>query len=123
MALFGQMTGVKVQMPEVKTEPPKPEASAPKTAEEIDQMTVEEIVTKDLDVLIGDTPGEDVTREENLEKLQQQLNLVLQIENKVKSEKPPASRNVDFTVLKLSKLTLCFENFVTLTFVRTFFNS
>ena len=48
-------------------------------------MPVDELVTKDLDEIVGEQI-EDPSREENLEKIQKQLNLVLQLENKVQKE-------------------------------------
>ena len=59
--------------------------SAPLTPEQIESMPVDELVTKDLDEIVGEQI-EDPSREENLEKIQKQLNLVLQLENKVQKE-------------------------------------
>ena len=110
MTLFGKLSGVNVQLTPGASAPVlapsqglknfkkkfskifsyqksifHPFYSVPLTPEQIESMPVDELVTKDLDEIVGEQI-EDPSREENLEKIQKQLNLVLQLENKVQKE-------------------------------------
>ena len=63
----------------------------PITAAEIEKMSLDEIASKDLDSLVGQTPPvetiHDISRDEKLEEIQSQLQMVLKLESKFDSVK------------------------------------
>ena len=63
----------------------------PITAAEIEKMSLDEIASKDLDSLVGQTPPvetiNDISRDEKLEEIQSQLQMVLKLESKFDSVK------------------------------------
>ena len=70
--------------------------SQPITAAEIEKMSLDEIASKDLDSLVGQTPPvetiHDISRDEKLEEIQSQLQMVLKLESKFDSVKTETSR-------------------------------
>ena len=83
MTLF-KLSGVNIQAPGAAVAPTT--TATPLTPTQIEHMPTEEIITKDLDDIVG---SEEVTREESLDQIQKQLNLVLQLENKLQTSAPP----------------------------------
>merc|ERR1719427_1318433 len=82
--------------------------SQPITAAEIEKMSLDEIASKDLDTLVGQTPPvetiNDITRDEKLEEIQSQLQMVLKLESKFDSAKetrPPVDIENDPNVAVL----------------------
>ena len=77
--------------PEMKA-PTQPQ---PITAAEIEKMSLDEIASKDLDSLVGQTPPvetiNDISRDEKLEEIQSQLQMVLKLESKFDSAKTETS--------------------------------
>ena len=69
------------------------------------QPQKDELVTKDLDEIVGD----EVTRDESIDQIQKQLNLVLKLENKVHSEAPNRNRVFSYFLVQLekNKITVC----------------
>jgi len=96
MELF-KMSGVNLQQM-----PP------PLTPEQIEHMPIDELVTKDLDEIVGD----EVTRDESIDQIQKQLNLVLKLENKVQNEAPISSEKAEDKPKKPStpRLAMNFAN-------------
>ena len=82
MTLF-KLSGVNIQAPGAVV---GATTATPLTPTQIEHMPTEEIITKDLDDIVG---SEEVTREESLDQIQKQLNLVLQLENKLQTSAPP----------------------------------
>merc|ERR1712113_227769 len=87
---------------------PQATAPPPLTPEQIEHMPIDELVTKDLDEIVGD----EVTRDESIDQIQKQLNLVLKLENKVHSEAPNSSEKIDDKPKKPStpRLAMNFAN-------------
>ena len=79
--------------PEMKA--PTQQQSQPITAAEIEKMSLDEIASKDLDSLVGQTPPvetiNDISRDEKLEEIQSQLQMVLKLESKFDSVKTETS--------------------------------
>lgn len=79
--------------PEMKAPTQQPQ---PITAAEIEKMSLDEIASKDLDSLVGQTPPvetiNDISRDEKLEEIQSQLQMVLKLESKFDSVKTETSR-------------------------------
>lgn len=79
--------------PEMKASTQQPQ---PITAAEIEKMSLDEIASKDLDSLVGQTPPvetiNDISRDEKLEEIQSQLQMVLKLESKFDSVKTETTR-------------------------------
>lgn len=79
--------------PEMKA--PTQQQPQPITAAEIEKMSLDEIASKDLDSLVGQTPPvetiNDISRDEKLEEIQSQLQMVLKLESKFDSAKTETS--------------------------------
>ena len=80
--------------PEMKAQPQQQQPQ-PITAAEIEKMSLDEIASKDLDSLVGQTPPvetiNDISRDEKLEEIQSQLQMVLKLESKFDSVKTETS--------------------------------
>ena len=74
---------------------PTQQQPQPITAAEIEKMSLDEIASKDLDSLVGQTPPvetiNDISRDEKLEEIQSQLQMVLKLESKFDSVKTETS--------------------------------
>ena len=81
--------------PDANPQPLQPNNPQPITAAEIEKMSLDEIASKDLDSLVGQTPPvetiHDISRDEKLEEIQSQLQMVLKLESKFDSVKTETS--------------------------------
>ena len=82
--------------PDANPQPLQPNNPQPITAAEIEKMSLDEIASKDLDSLVGQTPPvetiHDISRDEKLEEIQSQLQMVLKLESKFDSAKAENTR-------------------------------
>ena len=90
-AFFSKLQSMNPPEMKAPTQPPQPI-----TAAEIEKMSLDEIASKDLDSLVGQTPPvetiNDISRDEKLEEIQSQLQMVLKLESKFDSVKTETTR-------------------------------